>query len=38
MFKANDPKTGGSFYIQSKIYRAKERLDLELGENKDPSS
>jgi import inner membrane translocase subunit TIM16 len=29
-FTANDPKTGGSLYLQSKIYRAKERLDGEL--------
>ena len=30
IFKANDPSNGGSFYIQSKVYRAKERMDLEL--------
>lgn len=30
MFKANDPAAGGSFYLQSKIYRAKECLELEL--------
>ncbi|KAJ1930208.1 mitochondrial import inner membrane translocase subunit TIM16 [Tieghemiomyces parasiticus] len=30
MFKANDPKSGGSFYLQSKVVRAKERLELEL--------
>jgi mitochondrial import inner membrane translocase subunit TIM16 len=24
---ANDPKKGGSFYLQSKVYRAKELLD-----------
>ena len=30
MFKANDPKEGGSLYLQSKVYRAKERLDMEL--------
>lgn len=30
MFAANDRKNGGSFYIQSKIYRAKERLDQEI--------
>jgi mitochondrial import inner membrane translocase subunit TIM16 len=24
---ANDVKNGGSFYIQSKVYRAKELLD-----------
>jgi mitochondrial import inner membrane translocase subunit TIM16 len=29
-FDANDPKNGGSFYLQSKIYRAKECLDNEL--------
>lgn len=35
LFKANE-KPSGSFYIQSKIVRAKERIDLELGseENK----
>ena len=27
MFAANDPARGGSFYLQSKIYRAKEALD-----------
>jgi import inner membrane translocase subunit TIM16 len=26
----NDKKKGGSFYLQSKVYRAKERLDEEL--------
>lgn len=26
-FTANDPKNGGSFYLQSKIYRAKETLE-----------
>ncbi|KAI8906425.1 Pam16-domain-containing protein [Gorgonomyces haynaldii] len=29
LFNANDPEKGGSFYLQSKVYRAKERLDLE---------
>lgn len=29
LFEANDRKNGGSFYIQSKVYRAKERLDQE---------
>lgn len=29
LFNANDKSKGGSFYIQSKIVRAKERLDLE---------
>jgi len=30
MFAANDPAAGGSFYLQSKVYRAKESLDLEI--------
>ncbi|KAJ3150286.1 mitochondrial import inner membrane translocase subunit TIM16 [Geranomyces michiganensis] len=30
LFKVNNPKEGGSFYLQSKVYRAKERLDMEL--------
>ena len=29
-YETNDPKKGGSFYLQSKIYRAKEALDKEL--------
>lgn len=29
MFNNNDPKKGGSFYIQSKVLRAKERLEME---------
>ena len=29
-FEANDPKKGGSFYIQSKIYRAKEAIEYDL--------
>eukprot|EP01027_Heterolobosea_sp_BB2_P001187 GEZU01001817.1.p1 GENE.GEZU01001817.1~~GEZU01001817.1.p1 ORF type:complete len:134 (-),score=37.21 GEZU01001817.1:266-667(-) len=27
LFEANDPAKGGSFYLQSKIFRAKECLD-----------
>nr|XP_046270727.1 mitochondrial import inner membrane translocase subunit tim16 isoform X2 [Scatophagus argus] len=30
LFKVNDKSVGGSFYIQSKVVRAKERLDEEL--------
>ncbi|KAK0137010.1 Coronin-7 [Merluccius polli] len=30
LFKANDKSVGGSFYLQSKVVRAKERLDEEL--------
>ena len=29
-YEANDPKKGGSFYLQSKIYRAREALEMEL--------
>lgn len=31
LFEMNDRKNGGSFYLQSKVFRAKERLDQELG-------
>lgn len=30
-FEANDPAKGGSFYLQSKIFRAKEALESEEG-------
>lgn len=30
LFDANDPQKGGSFYLQSKIVRAKERFESEL--------
>ncbi|GFQ90193.1 mitochondrial import inner membrane translocase subunit TIM16 [Trichonephila clavata] len=30
LFKANDRSSGGSLYLQSKVFRAKERLDEEL--------
>ncbi|XP_026864933.1 mitochondrial import inner membrane translocase subunit tim16 [Electrophorus electricus] len=30
LFKVNDKAAGGSFYLQSKVVRAKERLDEEL--------
>ncbi|XP_032442849.1 coronin-7-like isoform X3 [Xiphophorus hellerii] len=30
LFKANEKSVGGSFYLQSKVVRAKERLDEEL--------
>lgn len=31
LFDANDPKQGGSFYLQSKILRARERIEAEIG-------
>jgi len=30
LFDANDPQKGGSFYLQSKILRARERLEAEI--------
>ncbi|KAI5606668.1 mitochondrial import inner membrane translocase subunit tim16, partial [Silurus asotus] len=46
LFKVNDKSVGGSFYLQSKVVRAKERLDEELTiqrqdnppEQKDPQT
>lgn len=29
LFDNNDPKKGGSFYLQSKVLRARERIELE---------
>eukprot|EP00753_Platysulcus_tardus_P021322 PLAT8823.1.p1 GENE.PLAT8823.1~~PLAT8823.1.p1 ORF type:complete len:135 (+),score=43.50 PLAT8823.1:42-407(+) len=28
LFEKNDPSNGSSFYLQSKVYRAKEAMDL----------
>lgn len=30
LFEANNPDKGGSFYLQSKVFRSKEVLDAEL--------
>ena len=30
LFDLNDPKKGGSFYLQSKILRARERIEQEI--------
>lgn len=30
MYDLNDPKKGGSFYLQSKVLRARERIELEV--------
>ncbi|KAJ3079756.1 hypothetical protein HK102_003530 [Quaeritorhiza haematococci] len=30
LFKVNDPQSGGSLYIQAKVYRARERIEMEL--------
>lgn len=32
LFDLNDPKNGGSFYLQSKILRARERIEMEVRE------
>jgi len=29
LFDINDPKRGGSFYLQSKVLRARERIEME---------
>ncbi|KAI0155222.1 protein transporter [Xylariaceae sp. FL1272] len=31
LFDTNDPQKGGSFYLQSKVLRARERLEAEIG-------
>lgn len=38
LFKANEKTHGGSFYIQSKVFRAKERIDKELELYKNSTS
>ena len=30
LFDVNDPKKGGSFYLQSKVLRARERIEGEI--------
>jgi mitochondrial import inner membrane translocase subunit TIM16 len=30
LFDLNDPKKGGSFYLQSKVLRARERIEAEV--------
>lgn len=32
LFNVNEKSKGGSFYLQSKVFRAKERIDQELTE------
>ncbi|KAJ1550201.1 hypothetical protein HK405_001171, partial [Cladochytrium tenue] len=32
LLKVNDPAAGGSAYLQGKIFHARERLEMELGE------
>ncbi|XP_065883759.1 mitochondrial import inner membrane translocase subunit tim16-like [Dysidea avara] len=35
LFQVNDKASGGSFYLQSKIVRAKERLEMEMKTDKE---
>lgn len=32
LFDLNKPEQGGSFYLQSKVLRARERIEMEVGE------
>ena len=32
LYDVNEPKKGGSFYIQSKVLRARERIEMEVRE------
>lgn len=38
LMKANDKAGGGSLYLQSKVFRAKERIDAELNSQNEPDS
>ncbi|EDV49081.1 mitochondrial import inner membrane translocase subunit Tim16 [Drosophila erecta] len=38
LFQVNERAKGGSFYIQSKVFRAKERLDHEIKAREQPRS
>jgi import inner membrane translocase subunit TIM16 len=38
LFDANDPKKGGSFYLQSKVLRARERLESEIRQAEERAS
>jgi import inner membrane translocase subunit TIM16 len=38
LFDVNDPKKGGSFYLQSKILRARERIEAEVRQAEEKSS
>ncbi|KAJ2313853.1 mitochondrial import inner membrane translocase subunit TIM16 [Coemansia sp. RSA 2611] len=34
LFEANDPKKGGSLYLQSKVIRARERIEMHWAQEK----
>lgn len=33
LFKVNEKENGGTIYLQSKVFRAKERIDAELSKD-----
>ena len=35
LFDANEPTQGGSFYLQSKVLRARERIEQQVREDKE---
>lgn len=38
LFDQNEPKKGGSFYLQSKILRARERIESEVQQAEEKAS
>lgn len=38
LFDVNDPKKGGSFYLQSKVLRARERIESEVRKAEEAES
>lgn len=38
LFDVNDPKKGGSFYLQSKVLRARERIEAEVRKAQEAAS
>ena len=38
MFDQNNPEKGGSFYLQSKVLRARERIELEMRQVEETAS
>jgi import inner membrane translocase subunit TIM16 len=38
LFDVNDPQKGGSFYLQSKVLRARERIESEVRQAEEVAS
>lgn len=38
LFDVNDPQKGGSFYLQSKVLRARERIEAEVRQAEEKAS